>query len=198
MKKTKLFALFVLCIFIFAGCNKSNATLSLGEIERNTLFITEDGNVQTAVVEDFDKDYYEEEALKEFIDTTVEEYNQSAGEDAIQINSVRIKDKIAGIVLTYKDVDTYALFNEVDAKFMTVEEAGKQGLLPEVFYNSKGSEKISSSEVMENGNYKVIILNEKYDVAVNGKIKYYSGALPLNSKTVQTTGEDVSVIVFKP
>lgn len=197
MKKWRLFALLIMCICLLAGCKKAYTTLS-GNVETNTILVKEDGKVQTAIVEDFDKEYYDQDTLKAFIEATVSDFNTLTGENTVKVGSLKINDEVAKVLFTYKDMDTYASFNDVEAKFMTVEEADANNLLPETFYDVKGTEEVSKSKILEKGKYKVIVLNEEYDVVVDGKIKYYSGAVPINSKTVQTTGKETSIIVFKP
>jgi hypothetical protein len=198
MKKLKLFTLVFIFLFVLAGCKNADTSLIAGKVKVNTILINEDGGIQTAVVEKFDKAYYNKDELKKYIDTEVKVYNDMAGDQAVKLGSFLVKNNQASLVLTYKNMEQYAKFNDVDAQFMSVEEAESKNLLPYLFVNAKNNEKVGKDTVLEKGTYKVIILNEKYDVKVDGTVKYYSNAEPLNSSMVQTKGKKTSVIIFKP
>lgn len=197
MKKLRLFTLFILCLSLLAGCKKGNLSLSLGDLNKNTIYVDDNGNTETVIVDDFEKDYYDKDELESFINEEITKYNGVYGEDAVKLNDLDVKDMKVKAAFSYKDMDTYASFSRMDAKFMTVKEAENQGLLPQTMLHARDGKEVDKSEILEKAEYKVVVLNEKYDVLVDGKIKYYTAALPINSRTVQTTGEETAVIVFK-
>jgi hypothetical protein len=174
MKKLKLFTLFLAFLFVLTGCKNADTSLIAGKIKTNTILIKDNGQVQAAIVDNFDKDYYDKEELKNYIDTEIKVYNDLAGENTVKLNSFKIKYKVVNLILSYKNMEQYAKFNGVDAQLMTVEEAESKGLLPFTFINANNNETVYKKKILEKGKYKVIILNEKYDVKVVGNIKYYS------------------------
>ena len=61
--RRKLYA--VLCMFAAAGMVTACGTSF--EADESTVYITKDGNVIGADIEDFNEDYYDEEELKAYI-----------------------------------------------------------------------------------------------------------------------------------
>jgi hypothetical protein len=198
MKKLKLFTLVFIFLFILVGCKNAYSSLKLDNIKTSTILVKGNGEVQAAVVEKFNKSYYDKDDLKNYINTEIKLFNDFAGSNVVKLGKFQVKDNVSSLLITYKNMEQYAKFNHIDAQYMTVEEAESKSLLPFTFKNAKNNEDIGKDKVLEKEKYKVLILNEKYDVKVDGKIKYYSNAEPLNSEMVHTSGKKTSVIIFKP
>lgn len=198
MKKIKLCAILFMCIIVLAGCNKSAASLNANEIKVNTLLIRNDGIVQSAIVEDFDKDYYSKTELSDFIDDQITDYNTTVGEDAVEKDSFEVKDGTAKVVFTYGTMKDYEDFNEVEAYYLTSEEAKTNKLVPDTLTDTKEGKSVSKEEALDNEDYKVIIVTEELDVVIEGKVLYYSNGILLNNTTVQSQKDGYTVIVYKP
>lgn len=197
MKRRILYILLMISLFIFTSCN-GNQDLIAKDIQVNTLLVNKNGAVQSAIVGDFDKPYYNEEEIKNFVDEEVTGYNETKTKDAVTIKSFEIKDNIAKIILKFSSIEHYATFNQVEAAYLTTKEALKRKDIPDEFINEKDGETISKEEALNDDKYKVIIISEPLDIRVDGKVKCYANSVLLNDKAVHSAEEGISVVVIKP
>lgn len=196
MKKIVLNIFFFLCLFVFIGCGKQKEELKAGEVKENTLLIQEDGSVQFCVVEEFEKDYYKKDELKDFIDKEIAKYNNEVGEKKVAVDSLEVKDNTASVVFGFQSIEDYAQFNQVKASIMTIEEAKQIDNIPNVFIGASESESsVEKETALEKGT--VVIVNEELNVKVSGNIKYYSSGILLNDNTLQTAGQGSTVLIFR-
>ena len=159
MKKVLYILLLITCIPILTGCKK-NLELTLENTDRSTLLVKEDGKIQAAILDVFDKDYYDITEFTQFINQEVESYNEKNGEGTI--------------ILTYNSIKDYTSFNHVEGDLLSVQDAKSSDLnLPEIFYNKKGAS-LSKEEALEKDKNFVFYLKENIKVLVNGKIQYHS------------------------
>lgn len=198
MKKLVLFTTMLLLILGLAGCSKEEKSIDADEVTTNTLLAKSNGELQVATVEDFDKSYYNISELKQFITKEIDTYNQKAGADKIVVNSVEQSGNQAIMLLTYSGMDQYASFNKTTAAYFNG-GISKVGLdLPTTLVNSKNGSLASTQEAIQNTKYKVLVLNEPYDVIVEGSIKYYSeNAEPVDDNEIKSAADGMTVIVFK-
>lgn len=199
MKKLILCTALVLTFLLAAGCQKKDIKLSAENVKTNTLLVKSDGTVQSGTVETFDKEYYSEEELKQYINDQITEFNQANGQDAMVLDSLTVKDGSAILVLNYSSLDNYDAFYKVENTLTTTAAArNKEVDLPDVFISSDDGAYASFDAALENDKYKVLIIHENTDVYVDGSIVYYSGGV-LESKTkLQTGTDDETVIIYKP
>ena len=197
MKKWKLYACLTLCTLLFTGCADANLNLKAEELEKNTLSINRSGEVCSGIVESFDKSYYDKAELKQYLKDATDSYNSSMGKDLVSVDSFLVEDKTAKVVFKYKSMEDYKALNEVEADYFTVEEAIKQKVFPGKLKQVKDGEDVSKKTVETNSNYHVLVLNEEYDVRVSGKIYYYVNCTVYNNKSVHTSAEKTSFIVYK-
>lgn len=197
MKKRKLCTCLALCACILTGCTDNNLNLEAESLEKHTLSIDEAGIIRSGIVESFKKDYYDKEELEQYLEDAISYYNNSHKKDAVSVDSFLIADKTAKVVFQYKSIEDYKEVNDVDAEYLTVEEAAKQGLFPGKFTSLKDGETVSRKTVEEDGDYHVLILNEEYDVRTSGKIYYYVNCTVYNNKSVHTSKDETSIIIFK-
>ena len=102
------------------------------------------------------------------------------------------------MLLEYRSVEDYLKFNSVLGSYMTVEEAEKEGSLPEMLSSPSGDGKeIPLKEAELDPEWYVFRLSENTDIRFPGEIKYYSGAVLLNQKAVKAEEKTESVIIFK-
>lgn len=198
MKRIVLYILLTSTCFSLIGCKGEAKSLSAKDIEVNTILIRNDGAIQSGDVEDFDKPYYNEEELKNFIIDDVTEFNVTAGKDVVTMNSFAINDLTAKLVLTYADIDDYVNFCKVDAKLLSTAEALIDKDIPATLTSVSKEKSFTKAEALQDDNYKVLIIKEPLDVRVQGNIKYYSNAVLLNDSAVQTEEDGISIIVYKP
>ncbi len=202
MKKSAF--ILMLCISLACcttGCKGKVQSLKLSEIKDETVLLRSDGSVQSAAYEEFDKYYYDEKELEEYMEAVIEDYNERNGEKSVKLAKFDLEKvngkNIAKAIFSYKDLATYCEMNGVAATTYTIEEAKAAGVLPTTFTNAADGTKIDQNAVTENSNYKVLVIQVKADIMLPDSVKYYSNAMLLNSNSVETTGEQTAVIVYK-
>ncbi len=199
MQKFLLYTVLAFCLIFTAGCKNKERIISVDEVKNNTILVKNDGTVQSATVETFDKEYYNLDELKTFITDQIGKYNQTNGQDAIVFGSLDLKDGNAVLILNYSNLEHYKTFNKVDATLTTTVDAKSSNLeLPDVYVSASDGAYASPDVALKNDKYKILIVNEKTDVIVDGTVKYFTNAALLSKSNLQTNSEEKSVIVYKP
>lgn len=199
MKKTALYTILILCIIMVTGCKRQKVELTVDDVKANTVLVNNDGTVQSATVETFDKDYYSISDLKEFVNQEISKYNTQAGTEAITLDTLEVKDGNAILILKYVSLEHYKGFNKVEAVFTTTAEAPNSGIkLPDTFVIAKDGAYETKENVLSNEKYKVLSITEDTEVKVAGKIKYYSNGTLVDSTTIQASSDGGTIIVYKP
>ncbi len=176
----------VLCIFVAAivitACGSSF------KAAESTVYVTKDGTVKSANIEDFSKDYYDEKELKDYITQSVDDYIASNGDGSIKIDSFKVastddKGDTAQLYLSYMTFMDYALFNGIEFFAGTIPQAQDEGYdFEQGFQSVKEAElaggadfeQISKDENSEDDNKKVVIIGEETIVKVDGTIQFVS------------------------
>lgn len=170
----KLFSISLACLImagLLLGCGKSL------EADRDTVYVQKKGTVVSAAIADFDKDYYDEEELKKYVDERVADYQEQHGEDSVSIDKFSVEEGVAKLYINYKGYEEYQDFNEVTLFSGTVPQALAEGFdFNTEFTEIKGGEAAGtvSKDKITDTDAKVIILSEKVDVKVDGTIQYVS------------------------
>ena len=170
----KLFSICLVCLAaagLMTGCGKSL------EADRDTVYVQKKGSVTSAAIADFDKDYYDEEELKKYVDERVADYQEQHGEDSVSIDKFSVEEGVAKLYINYKGYEEYQDFNEVTLFSGTVPQALAEGFdFNTEFTEIKGGEAAGtvSKDKITDTDAKVIILSEKVDVKVDGMIQYVS------------------------
>lgn len=198
MKRKKIFAgglVMILCLL--TGCKGENTQLDAKNLERNTLSVNKKGVVEDAMVETFDKNYYSDKELEEYLKGIISEYNSTAGEDSVIMDSFHVEDGMARAIFTYKNMNHYKTLTESGADFQSFSDI--QGELTGDFQDMEGNTKSVSdiSGSSDASKYNVLVLTDALDVIVDGTIQYYSNCDVLGDSSVHTRGEEPSVIIFK-
>ena len=199
MKKLVLCTIMLLLVLGTAGCSREEIFITADEISVNTLLAKANGVLQVATVEDFDKSYYKLGELEEFVAKEIDSYNQIAGGEKITIDDVQIKGGKAIMLLSFTGMDQYTAFNDVTAAYFNGGIKDNPLELPTTLISTKNGSLASTAEVIQNEKYKVLVINEPYNVIVDGKVKYYSeNAVLVDENTIQSVDEGMTIIVFKP
>lgn len=199
MKKITLCTILTIFLILLVGCKKADIVIKVEDVHTNTILMNDDGTVQAATVEEFNKDYYNLTELNTFITEQINSYNSTNGEDAIKISTLELNGDNAILILDYTSIQHYAAFNEVEAYYSTIANIkNDQIALPDVFVSAADGAYTSDEVALKNDNYQILILNENTDVLVDGSIKYYSNAVLINKSKLQTASEGVAYVIFKP
>lgn len=198
MKLKKLFVLgLVMGSCLLSGCRGDKDRLSAGDLERNTLSVSKKGLIQDAMVETFDKSYYSDGELKEYLEGVVASYNNTAGKDSVTMDSFKVEDGTASAVFTYQNIGHYKSLTESELAYQTLDDM--EGELAGDFLDMEGNT-ISLDDIKgikDASKYNVLVLQDAFDVIVEGTIQYYSNCDVLGDSSVHTQGDAASVIIFK-
>ena len=199
MKKMILYMVMLIIVLGAFGCSRKDMIITTEEISDNTLLAKSNGQLQVATVEDFGEGYYQLSELEEFITKEINKYNQAAGADNIIIDDIQVRNNKAIMLLSYTGMDQYAAFNKVTSAYFNGGITELPFDMPATLASAKDGSATNTLEVLKNEKYKVLVMNEPYDIIVDGKIKYYSDNAVLKDKnTLQSAQEGMTVVVFKP
>jgi len=198
MKKLLLNALLILGLLAMTACSEKDKNLNADDITVNTILAKANGALQVAIVEDFEKPYYNIKELEDFITQEVNAYNKKAGEGKVKLEAVKQKNGKAVMLMTYSGMDQYAAFNEVTAAYFNSGIQNIKLALPSTLKNASNDSVAGTKEVLQTEGLKVLVLNEPYEIIVEGKVKYYSeNAKLLENDKVSATDGGMTVVVFK-
>lgn len=206
MKRGKVWIALYGCLlaFLLAGCEeKAPEELTLVEITDETLYLRSDGTVQSAYLEDFDKDYYQEGELRTFLQEMVDRYNERSGE-AVSFTELTVSGGKASAILTYDTLDSYAAFNRNPGE---AEETKRVEALAEedvaarygstVFARAGKSETQTGSELFNAKKQQAVVVNGPIQVKIPSDILYYSNGTLLDTQTLQIPQDTEAVIIYK-
>ena len=199
MKKVLLYTL-ILCSFIMMiGCKKQEILLSADDITTNTFLIKRNGNLYVAIVEDFDKSYYNLSELNEFVAKEVNAYNQKVGSKEVTIESLELKNGKVVMILGYSKMAHYSAFNNMPAAYFGADTQNVALELPSQYMDAKKSVAVDKATAFKNSKDKVLVLYEPYEIIVEGNIRYYSeNATLADSNKVRSMNDDMTVVIFRP
>lgn len=177
MRKTvQIGLLSALAVTLLTGCGTEFSA------DKDTVYVQKKGTVKGANVADFDKDYYDETELSDFITDTVNTYVAKAGEGTVEIQEFGVENGIAHVYLNYAGADDYAEFNGVEFYAGTVLDAKAEGYdIPDAFTAVTDNETTWDAE----GN-KIVIIGQQTQVQVDGTILFVS---PNASATGKSTAD---------
>ena len=175
MKRILNFCLIFTIALLATGCgSKFEPTVS-------TIYVTSKGEVKSAIVESFDKAYYDFEELSEDVQKEVTAYcldkNQ---EEAAVVESLTLGEGEVSLFMNFQTVDDYIAFNDVLLFTGTYAEAVGEGYIPEELYDAEGMSVPTDSEELDK--LKVIVTEESISVQTHGKIKYVSDNVSIVDK----------------
>lgn len=190
------FCCLLLCTLFLTGCG-GEVKLSADMVEENTVLVRADGTMEQMLIENFAKEYYSEQGLKEFAEEQISEYNRSVDEERISLEHMEVENKKACVLLAYKTVEDFNDFNTLDARLTTVADAKKEGLLPDKLEKAQGEESVSLSDAELSDDWHVFFFQGNFDIQVSGDMKYYSNAIFLSKKVVKANDKETAVVIFK-
>lgn len=199
MKKTIFSTILLLLILVMVGCSKKEIHLTKeDDITANTFLIKRNGSLQVAIVENFEKNYYNLGELNEFVSKEIDVYNSKAGEDSVTIEDLSIKNGRAVMLLNYTGMEHYATFNNAIAAYFGTSTENIALTLPDHYLTRKGS-KVDRATAFDNSKHRVLVVYEPFDIIIDGDIKYYSenATLQENNK-IQSSGDGATVVIYKP
>ncbi len=162
---------------MLGGCSMQSDTP--WEAEETAVDVHDDGSVTETIVDTLEQSWYDAAELQSMIDSSVAEYNASAGGDAVTVDAVTITDGDVRVQLTYQSGLDLGSYNNTDFFAGSILGAQMEGFLFDTgFYSVAGGS--ASGELMDNDEplshkeYLVVICDSTYLVHVPGAIRYVS------------------------
>lgn len=148
------------------------------DVSKSTIYVQKKGRVLEAIVESFDKDYYSAEELQAYVDERVEAYVSEHEKDCIKVEEFSVEAGSANLRIKYKSCEDYANFNEVELFSGTVPQALAAGFSFDASFcavtDGALGEPVDRSVILEQADYKVVVLSDKVDVKVDGTVLFVS------------------------
>lgn len=185
MRKTVRIGLVsVLAVSLLTGCGADFSA------DTDTVYVQKKGTVKGANVAGFDKEYYDEEELSDFITDTVDTYVAGAGEGSVKISDFAVEDGVAHVYLDYAGAEDYAAFNGVEFFAGSVLESFAAGYdIPDRF---NGTDEAKKKEVTwDDKNNKIVIIGQQAQVQVDGTILFVSENASVTGKNTADVTYDV-------
>ena len=174
MGKKLDFLLILSMTFLLSGCSQKF------EPTESTIFVTSKGLVQSAVIESFDKSYYDFDELYKTVENEVKAYCLDKNEEAVTISSLVEENDSVALLMDYQTVKDYVEFNETLLFSGTFSEAAAAGYLPEELYDMEGNSVEVDLESL--AAMIVIVTEESVCLQTSSNIKYVSDNVTILDK----------------
>ena len=175
MKRILNFCLIFTTALLVTGCG------SKFKPTESAIYVTSKGAVKSAIVESFDKAYYDFEELSEDVKKEVQTYClDKNNEEAVVVESLTHGEGEVSLFMNFQTAGDYAAFNEVLLFTGTYAEAVNEGYIPMELYDAEGISVPTDSKELDE--LKVIVTEESISVQTHGKIKYVSDNVSIVDK----------------
>ena len=171
----------VLAVTLLAGCGAEFSA------DKDTIYVQKKGTIKGANVANFDKEYYKETELSEFITETVDTYVAKSGDGTVVIQEFAVENGIAHVYLDYAGAEDYAQFNGVEFFAGTILDAKADGYdIPNAFTAVTDKDITWDAE----GN-KIVIVGQQTQVQVDGTILFVSENASVTGKNTADVTYDI-------
>lgn len=199
MKRTLIYIITILSFLMLVGCSKKEIFLTADDIVNDTILVKRDGGLYVAIVEDFDKNYYNLSELNEFVSKEVNAYNNKVGSNEVTIEGLALKDGKAVMILEYTKMAHYSAFNNMPAAYFSANTENVALELPSKYMDVKKDATVDKDVAMKNSKNQVLVLYEPYEIIVEGKIKFHSSnATYVDENKIMSNSEDMTVVIYRP
>ena len=199
MKRVLICLISILGILMLAGCAKKEIFITTDDITSDTILVKRDGSLFVAIVEEFDKSYYNLEELNEFVSKEVNAYNSKVGSQEVTIEELGLKNGKAVMILEYTKIAHYSAFNNMPAAYFSADTENVALELPSQYVDTRKNSVVDKNTAMKNNKNQVLVLYEPYEIIVEGDIRFYSdNATFLEESKVKSNSEDMTVVIYKP
>lgn len=198
----------VFCATVLAGCGQQETVYV--PVTSNTLEVTEEGRLIAYIVEDFDKDYYDINELKDMVNSEIAEYNKEkaalvteAGRAPVLVDKVTMAEDgsaKAVVALNFQNFAVYEDYMGEEAFFGTVSEAIAAGYeLEGVLKAVKNGEALIGDKLKKNGEKKILIVGDEVTVRTYSTVQYLSNnaSLITNGYVDATAQEALKYVIVK-
>ena len=174
MKRALSFTLVLASAILLMGCGQKF------EPTESTIFVTSKGVVKSAIMESFDKSYYDFDELYKSVEKEVKVYCLDNIEETVTLTSLTEENDSVTLLMDYQTVEDYANFNEVLLFSGTFAQAVAEGYLPDTLHDVEGI--TAEIDLEKQGDLKVLVTEESVCIQTSGRIKYVSDNVTLMDK----------------
>lgn len=201
MKRGRYLTILLAASCLLTGCSGLGNSFSP---EVSGVSISKKGTVTEVIREIFDESVYSKTELEEQLTSEVEAYNASAGDECVKQKSLKVKDGVAQLRLSYASVKDYAAFNDV--KFYTGDVTGavQQGYMFEGVFRAVTGGSVDTSNVVwgsaiiNSSKDSVVVFEGPLLVEVPGEILYVSNNVSVTKKNTGVCSDsDRAYIIYK-
>lgn len=204
MKKVmKINVVFVLCIMVLTGCGQAGMPEVVTE---TSLEISDQGEITSCLVGDFNKTYYNVSELTDMVMTDAAEYNtvnQTGETTLITVEKVELMPENGSKVLVirkYNNSQTYMDYNESTMFYGTVEEALGEGYSLDVTLTAnKDGSTMTAQELAAATERYIIITQDRANIYAPKAVTHISSGAAMNEDGSVNTrdAEDLVYILLK-
>ena len=166
MKRALSFTLVLASAILLMGCGQKF------EPTESTIFVTSKGVVKSAIMESFDKSYYDFDELYKSVEKEVKAYCLDNIEETVTLTSLTEENDSVTLLMDYQTVEDYANFNEVLLFSGTFAQAVAEGYLPDTLHDVEGI--TAEIDLEKQGDLKVLVTEESVCIQTSGRIKFVS------------------------
>ena len=171
------------------------------------IYITRSGQIKSAELTDFDNSAFEtarysEIELKLFVESRVKAFNESQNKEAVTVDLLEVKDKVAKLILSYDTVDDFMTFQGSDFGVKSVTLLSRENAIRG--YDIRNLKDASGNPVdlltaLRQSDLHVLVVSGKMHVTVNGNITALSEGLILTGVNSARCDSDQgnSFIIFR-
>lgn len=216
--------LMLILVLSMAGCIGGNKKAEY-KPESTSVYVCKDGTLLCAIVEEFDKSYFDIDELKSFAEEQISAYNEEktgvaaaypssesdAGKDGAELpvtihDCYLSEDNNAVLILSCRSYDDFYAVNNLEeysgvissVDVSTIKSMKSAGETLEDGLFTAGGSVVSVDKVMKKNRYHVVKVSGTGTVYVQGTIKYVSSDVTVgsDSSSAEVNGQD-AYIIFK-
>lgn len=172
----------------------------MASVSCNCVELSEDGTVTSTMVESFSESYYDENGLMQMVNDEVSSFNTNHGSEAITVEGHSLSDGVMTLTLNFAGIDYYNEYMPDSIYVGTVEGAYNQGFdfNRSLYIVGKNEATIGKKDLLEMGDYKVMVVDGEYMVRCPGRILYYSQFMELKDDYTAVSEKDgIYFVIFK-
>ncbi len=208
MRKAKAAVLAMGLGVMAAGCSPKTSTFPPNQ---NAIYVSRDGEVYTAIVEEYDPSDtgYSGEELRVMAEAELSEYNGefAGGGDVlpVSIEACTVSEGKASIVYKYAGPEDLCRFtqmsqdmkNHPESLEVTTNSANIAGEDTGNWTDARKKEVAALETVMKRKDLPMVIVDGAVTVQTEGRILYYCGAVEMKDEYTASVTEGTAYIVFR-
>lgn len=186
--------------FLGCGCGE-DVTEKYRKADKTTLFVASDLTAVCTVIDSLDKEYYDTDELKEYIDSEIQKYNYGILTEAVSLIDLTVTEDCVRLILKYSSAKHYTVFNQETLFIGTIAEAMEEGYdFNTAFYEYDSLSEAALADAVYNVSDYVVIMEPTTDMVINvlGKIKFIGADVEKTDKATAQVKENCrSYIIYE-